>query len=244
MGSDRLSVTVLGCNGSFPGASGACSGYLLRAGDTNVWIDAGSGTMANLQTFISLDQLDAVIVSHEHPDHWTDLEGLAIAFKWALRRRGPTVFGPRGLRDLLRVGPAVDAFDWQAIDENSLLLLGGIRVSFSRTDHSVPTFAVRAEYGGRNFGYSADTGPRWGLPELGDDLHLALCEATFLADGEGTVQHMSARQAGASAAAAKVQRLIITHLTPGVDPATAGHEAASAFGKSVEVATLGAQFEV
>lgn len=237
-------MTVLGCDGSFPGPGGACSGYLVRSGDANVWIDAGTGTMSNLQKHVGLGDLDAVVVTHEHPDHWSDLEGLAVAFKWALQRGGPVVFAPEGLRGLMRVGPAVDVFDWRSIREGSGFSINDMRFSFSRTDHSVPTFAVRVESGGRNLGYSADTGPGWHLSELGRDLNLALCEATFLADRERTVQHMSARQAGASAAEAHAERLVITHITPGVDRDAARTEATASFGAPVEVAAIGASYEV
>ncbi|HUE58798.1 MAG TPA: MBL fold metallo-hydrolase [Acidimicrobiales bacterium] len=239
-----LSVTILGCDGSFPGPAGACSGYLIRSDETNVWMDAGSGTMSNLQAHVRLQEVDAVIITHEHPDHWTDLEGLAIAFKWSLRRDGPVVFAPAGLRELMRVGAAADVFRWQTIDEGSVESIGPLQLSFSRTDHSVPTFAVRAESRGRALGYSADTGPGWGLSQLGRDINLALCEATFLADKEGTVQHLSARQAGSSAAKAQVERLVITHITPGVDRDAARIEATASFGGSVEVAAIGTRYEV
>jgi ribonuclease BN (tRNA processing enzyme) len=172
------------------------------------------------------------------------LEGLAIAFKWSLRRDGPVVFAPGGIRELMRVGLAPDVFSWQEIDERSQVSAGGVQISFSRTDHPVPTFAVRAECDGRRFGYSADSGPGWGLAQLGDDLHLALCEASFLSDKEGTVQHMSARQAGRSAAEAKVERLVITHLIPGVDREESRIEAEKAFGSPVEMAHVGARYEV
>ena len=242
--SSGISVTVLGSDGSFPGPAGACSGYLLRSRGTNIWVDAGSGTMANLQRHIPLEDIDAVVITHEHPDHWTDLEGLAIAFKWSLRRDGPVVFAPGGIRELMRVGSAADVLSWREIDESSQVSAGRVELSFSRTDHPVPTFAVRAECDGRRFGYSADSGPEWGLAQLGDDLHLALCEASFLSDKEGTVQHMSARQAGVSAAEAKAERLVITHLMPGVDRGASRMEAENAFGSEVEVAHLGAQYEV
>lgn len=244
MGPKSFSVTVLGCDGSFPGPGGACSGYLLRAGKTKLWLDAGSGTMSNLQRHIRLDEIDAVVVTHQHPDHWSDLEGLAIAFKWALHRKGPAVFAPDGIRELLRVGDAADIYEWQTIDETTVISVGEVKIVFSRTDHSVPTFAIRAEFEGRSLGYSADTGPAWSLRALGDDLDLALCEATFLADKEGSVQHLSARQAGASALQAAAHRLVITHLTPGIDHNAARTEAQASFGKTVQVAEIGATYEV
>jgi ribonuclease BN (tRNA processing enzyme) len=198
--------------------------------------------MANLQTHIPLDQVDAVVITHEHPDHWTDLEALGIAFKWGLRKRGPAVFAPSSIRGMMRIGQAVEAFTWTSIDQTSKIMIGDIRISFSRTDHSVPTFAVQAEFNGRRVGYSADTGPAWSLSALGTGLNLAICEASFLHDREGTVQHLSARQAGRSAAAAGVDRLVITHLMPGVDHEAARLEAEEAFGGPVDVARVGVTY--
>jgi ribonuclease BN (tRNA processing enzyme) len=200
--------------------------------------------MSNLQQHVRLEDLDAVVITHRHPDHWSDLEGLAIAFKWSLGIAGPLVYAPKGLRDLLRVGEAVDVFEWSQIDETTTLSCGDMQVSFSKTDHPVPTFAVRIECLGRTFGYSADTGPAWRFGALGSDLDLAICEATFLADKEGTVQHMSARQAGTSASEARARRLVITHLTPGISRDAARLEAEQAFGGPVEVAAIGAKYEV
>jgi ribonuclease BN (tRNA processing enzyme) len=142
------------------------------------------------------------------------------------------------------VGEAADVFEWSQIDETTTISCGDMKVSFSRTDHPVPTFAVRIRCLGRTFGYSADTGPAWRMSALGTDLDLAMCEASFLADKEGTVQHMSARQAGTSASEAGARRLIVTHLIPGIDPDAARLEAERAFGGVVEVAAIGARYEV
>lgn len=244
MGSGQLTLTVLGCDGSYPGPGGACSGYLVQCGETSIWVDAGSGTLAQLQTHIALEQLDAVLLSHSHPDHWTDLEGLAIAFKWYLGKKGPPVYAPRGLQDMLRVGGAVDVFDWNLLDDGMSTTIGMVSLAFCTTDHPVPTVAMRIEGAGRTLGYSADSGPAWRMSSLGSDLDLALCEATFLSDREGTVQHLSARQAGLTAKEAAVHRLVITHITPGIDRDAARLEAEAAFGSAVEVASMGARYEV
>ncbi|HMC51941.1 MAG TPA: MBL fold metallo-hydrolase, partial [Acidimicrobiales bacterium] len=81
-----LTLTVLGCDGSYPGPGGACSGYLVRGGGVRLWLDAGSGTMANLQRHVGLDEIDAVVLSHEHPDHWTDLEAYYVACAYGIER--------------------------------------------------------------------------------------------------------------------------------------------------------------
>lgn len=200
--------------------------------------------MARIQEHIALTDIEAVVVTHSHPDHWTDLEALAVAYKWGLGVTGLKVFAPAGLKELMRTGSATEVFDWSEIDEACEISVTGMSLRFSLTDHPVPTFAVRVEGGTRSLGYSADSGPNWSIGSLGSDLDLVLCEATFLSDKEGTVQHLSARQAGRTAAEAGARRLVITHLAPGVDRARARSEAESSFGSEVEVAAIGATYQV
>ena len=241
---DGLALTVLGCDGSYPGPGGATSGYLVTYGGTNVWLDAGTGTLANLQRHVPIEAVDAVVISHHHVDHWSDLEHFAIACRYIIKRDGIPVYGPEGLASLTRVGPAADVFDWHAVADGTRLTIGALDFSFSRTDHPVTTHAVRVDGGGRSLGYSADSGPGWELAALGPGLHLGLCEATFLSDKEGTVPHMSARQAGRTARHAGVERLVITHLWPQLDRDAARAEAEAAFGGEVTVAAAGDRYEV
>jgi ribonuclease BN (tRNA processing enzyme) len=239
-----LTVTVLGCDGSFPSPGGACSGYLVTCDDTRLWLDAGTGTLANLQRHVSIEEVDAVVLTHEHPDHWTDVEHFAVACRWYLGRTGIPVYSPPGLAALSRGGSAGAALDWHTSADGDKVTIGAMELTFSQTDHPVTTLAVRIDGGGRSLGYSADSGPAWGLPSLGSGLHLALCEATFLSDKEGTLQHLSARQAGATARAASVERLVITHLSPPVDREAARAEATESFGAAVSVAAIGDRYRV
>lgn len=229
-----LSLTVLGSCGGYPGPGRAASSYLVEGGGVRVWLDAGSGGLANLQRHVALPELDAVVISHRHPDHWHDIEGLAVASRYDLGLDPIPIYAPAGLRRLM-LGPA-DAFRWNTVTDDDRVAIGGLQLRFSRTDHGPETLAVRVEGEGATLGYSADTGPGWSLEALGHDLDLALCEATYLADREGTLQHLSARQAGATARSAGAALLIITHLQPSVDADAARREAVAAFGAEVTVA--------
>jgi ribonuclease BN (tRNA processing enzyme) len=237
-----LRLTVLGSSGSYPGPGQACSGYLVQAaspgkGVTNIWIDAGAGTMANLQRHIGLDDVDAIVLSHAHPDHWSDLEGFFIACRYVVERSGVPVYAPEGLKDLLRVpGPTSPTLVWHDIGDGDQVTIGPARLSFSKTDHMLETLAVRVDSDSRSLGYSADSGPGWQLEALGEGINLALCEATFLKDREGSIQHMSARQAGATARAAGAERLLVTHVWPTIDHADTRAEAEEAFRGPVDVA--------
>jgi ribonuclease BN (tRNA processing enzyme) len=244
MTSQDFSLTVLGTDGSYPGPGGCNSGYLLQAGEFATWMDTGPGTMANLQLHLPLSQLDAVVVSHAHPDHWSDLEGLYVAMRYFLGRKGLPIYAPEGLRDLM-VGEKPDGtFDWRVIADGETAQVGPARWTWSRSDHPVETLASRVEVEGRALAYSADTGPEWELSSLGEGIQLALVEATMTLQEEGTIQHLSARQAGRTAASAGAERLLITHFAPPIDRAVALAEATAAFGGPVEVAEVGKTWTV
>ena len=238
-----LSVTVLGCSGSYPGPGGACSGYLVEDGSTRIWMDAGPGTMANLQRHITFDQLDAIVLSHEHPDHWSDLEGWGIVWQYRLQRSEFPVYAPAGLREHT-YKPDSPAFAWHQVAGGDTTRIGTMDFTFSQTDHGPETLGMRIDAGGRSLGYSADTGPAWSLVTLGRGLDLVLCEATVPIEEEDTMQHLSARQAGSSARDAGAGRLVLTHLWSTLDPEQARREGSEAFGGPVEVATVGARYDV
>ncbi len=236
-----LSLTVLGCDGSYPGPGGACSGYLVRGGGVSVWLDAGTGTLANLQRHLDLRQVDAVVLSHEHPDHWIDLEGFAVARTYVIGGGVVPVYAPAGLRAHLYFDPPA-VYDWREIADGDQIGVGALTLSFRRTDHGPETLSVRVDGDGSSVGYSADSGPAWSLEALGPGLDLALCEATYLRDNEGRAQHMSARQAGTSGREAGVGRLVLTHRWPTVPAEASRDEGSTAFGSEVELARPGAEF--
>ena len=241
-----LSVTLLGCSGTYAGPGNACSGYLVRDDDTSVWVDCGPGTLANLQEHVSFDSLDAVVVSHHHPDHWLELPVFRNAVKYGSERTSVPVYGTSDLRHVCEA--VVDdgtepTFEWHRIADGDVVGIGSLTFTFSRTDHPVETLAMRVDAGGRSLGYSSDTAPGWSLEALGPGLDLALCEATLLSHQEGMAPHMSGREAGASAARAGVGRLVITHLWPTSDPADHLREAAEAFGGPVEVAEVNRRYD-
>ncbi len=254
------SLTVLGCDGSYPGPGGAGSGYLVRAGSTSVLLDAGPGTFANLQRLADPGSLTAVVLSHQHPDHWTDLESLAVWLQHGRRGQAPPsqaplpVLAPPGLRAHSFFADAPQVFAWEEVAPSTVRPLGELVLRFVATDHGPPTVAVRfdrrAAGGGSGEGpaaaalaYSADTGPDWTVEELGRGIGTVLCEATFTQELEGTLAHLSGRQAGSMAASAGVGRLVVTHRWPTVSADELAAEASEAFGQPVVQAAVGSVFE-
>ena len=230
---------MLGKSPAWQDAGGACSGYLVEDGTTRLWMDAGGGTMANLQEHIcSYDELDAIVLSHEHPDHWSDVEGFHVACRYGepARDRVP-IYAPAGLEERMSTDTE-PVFAWHTVTDGDAVVVGGLRLRFSATDHSGETLAVRVDGDERAVGYSADTSPAWSLEALGPGLDFALCEATYLKDDEGKAQHMSARQAGASGREAGVHRLVLTHVWPTIDTGLTREEGSDAFGREVDLAAM------
>jgi ribonuclease BN (tRNA processing enzyme) len=240
-------LTVLGCDGSYPGPGGSASGYLVKSAAATIWLDAGPGTFARLQEVCFPGTLDAIVLTHEHPDHWSDLESFAV---WARMQRNAEPFlvlAPPGLRERSYFGDD-RALAWREVEPSFCLDVGDLRCSFVATDHGPPTRAVRVEKvatgtGEKALAYSADTGPDWSVGELGDDIGTFLCEATYTKEHEGAFKHLSGRQAGIMAQGAGVDDLVVTHRWPSVAAEPLALEAAEAFGRAVYQAVPGMVLE-
>lgn len=240
-----LSITVLGCDGSFAAAGGACSGYLVRAGSTTLWLDCGPGTLGNLQRVLPLADLDALVVSHEHPDHFGELPVLYNALAYYMARPPLPVYTTAGTYRLTTTINGHDCrgpLDWTLVDESARLTVGDSRIRFSRTDHPVETLAIRVDHDGRSIAYSSDTGPGWEPGEFLRGVDVFVCDATLLAHQTGVAPHLSAEQAAAVAADAGVGTLVLTHRNPGSDPGPYLAEAAARFAGRLELAEIGATF--
>src|SRR5262245_51689092 len=243
---DALTLTVLGCSGSYAGPGDACSGYLVRAGDTAVVLDLGPGVFANLQAHVDPAAVDGLVLTHEHPDHWVDLPILRNAFRYVLDIEGLDVYGTEGTRALATtlISELPPTLMWHTAAPGETVAVGPLTFGFGLTDHPVETLAVRVEAGGRTLLYSADTGPDWDPGPLGEGVDVLLCEASLGPENEGEVQHLSARQAGGLAETIGAGRLVLTHIVPGVDEAAQRALAAAAYRGDVAIATTGATFTI
>jgi ribonuclease BN (tRNA processing enzyme) len=234
-----VELTVLGCSGSYGAPSGgACSGYLVRAGASIIWMDCGNGSFANLQQHVNPADLSAVIITHAHPDHCVDIYGLHVLYRYGLQKDCLPVYAPEGVEKTLEglVGKWTDTFDWKLVGEGARECVGDTDLRFSRTDHPLPTVGVEVAQGGKRLLYTADTGPGWSVESFAPGADLVLSEATYQHDDIRAPIHLSARQAGEAARAAQARRLMLTHLWPTLDPVASVEEGSEAYGHAVTLA--------
>lgn len=232
-GAPRL--TVLGSAGSHPGPGRACSSYLLEAGGTRLLLDCGNGSMANLLRVCRPADLDAIVVTHRHFDHWADLIGIFVALRWQREPGVVPVYAHESLRSLI---PALSDYEsfvehcpFRPIDAGEHITVGPFAVELHAARHSVPALAPRVTVGERVVTYSGDSDASPELVEAARDADLFIADCTWLdADGpypEGL--HMTGRQAGQVAEAAGARRVLVTHVWPEADPAAVAAEVSAVF---------------
>jgi len=217
-----MTITILGNNGPFPKAGGACSGYLLSHAGNNVLIDCGNGVLSNLQKFIRFEELDAIILTHLHSDHISDMSVLKYALQ-IKRKRGLTdklieVYAPKEPSGEYERLDVKDAFILRNIEEDTVLDIGDMKFTFSKMVHPFPDFAVRVECCGKVFVYSGDTSWCESIISFGKGADLMMLDAGLLErDYNDGAVHLTAAQCGAVAMKAGAKKLLLTHIWPEYD---------------------------
>lgn len=242
-----MQVTVVGWAGSFPSSASPASCYLIDADGFRLVLDLGNGAFGALQQYTALTDVDAVCISHLHADHCIDMLSYCVFQNYhpgGPRARVP-VYGPAGTADRLEQalgsasGSIAQAFDVRTLTPGTVEI-GPLTITTGRMRHPVETFGFRVEHGGRVLAYSADTGPCDELVALARGADVLLAEASFT-DGPDLPPdlHLTAREAGEHAAAARVGELVLTHLVAWNDPATSLEQAAAAYNGPIRLASSG-----
>lgn len=239
-----MRLTVLGGCGAWPAAGQACSGFLIERDGFRLLVDAGYAIVPRLLNHIPADQVDAVFISHGHPDHCADLNPLLRAR--ALRDDPPAalpVYALPGALDAVlaldRTGMLATAYVWHRFTAGDELDIGPFRAHTLPLPHFVPNAGVRLEAGDRALVYTGDAGPSGDLVHLARGCDLLLAEATYpyRVPEDSAAYLTSARDAGRQAALAGAGRLLLTHLWPGTGRDEALSAAAETYPGPTGVAT-------
>lgn len=252
-----MKLTVIGMSGSYPGPDSAASCYLVEAEHEGrpfrLVVDLGNGALGPLQRFISLDEIDAILLSHLHADHCLDMCGLYVVRRYYNHGEVPRipVYGPAGTSERLaraydlppQPGMTVE-FDFREFPDRAFGV-GPFTVTAHRVAHPVAAYALRIAAGEATIAYSGDSGPCSALEHAAEGADLFLCEASFLEGNENPPDlHLTGREAAEYATRAGAERLVLTHVPPVVDPQRVLDDAKPAFEGPIDLAAPGASYSL
>jgi ribonuclease BN (tRNA processing enzyme) len=260
-------ITVLGKSPAWQDAGGACSGYLIEADDYALLLDCGNGVFSKLRSVRDYIDIDAVLISHLHADHFLDLVPFSYALTYAPRQQPvpvagwpgtsnparPELYAPVGAGELFRelvgcwgpddlIDKAFALYEYDGPDE---LTIGPFAVRFCEVPHYTRTFAVEVSTGTARLTYSADCSPNEELIPFARRTDLLLIEATLpRPERTGERGHLTPSEAGELARRAGARAVVITHFSDELDPDWARAEASRAYGADVVLAHEGAQYTI
>lgn len=246
-----MKITVLGGCGAWPAAGLACSGYLLDHDGFLLLVDPGYATLPRLLELVPAERIDAVAVTHKHPDHCADLNPLlrARALRDDPAPALPVHTLPGALDAVLaldRPGMLDEAYDLQEFAAGEAFEVGPFGIETMLLPHYVPNAGLRISADGATVTYTGDTGPSPLVAELAAGSDVLIADASYAEDvPEDSAAYLtSARQAALQAAQARVGRLVLTHLVPETDPDAALRAARDGFGGPIDVARPGLTLDV
>jgi ribonuclease BN (tRNA processing enzyme) len=241
-----MRLTVLGACGAYPEAGQACSGYLIEHDGFRLIADLGYATVPRLLELMPAGGVDAVVISHGHPDHCADLNPLLRARVMADEPAPPLpVYAPAGALDAVlaldRPGMLASGLALQPLEIGGRFTVGPFTAETRLLPHFLPNAGLRLAAGGVTLAYTGDSGPSPQVVELARGADLLLAEATSAGEISGDLRGYlsSARDTAREATEAGAGRLMLTHLWPGTDHAEARAAAATEYGGDIEVARAG-----
>ena len=261
-----MELKIIGCTGSFAGPESPASCYLLSSEDEHgrtwrVLLDMGSGSLGEIQKHVNLSDIDAVLISHLHPDHCVDLAGFYIAARWDPRgwQGGRiSVWAPSGMSTYLAQTHSMasaeilkDQMDFHDWSPEVPVTIGPLTIEPYLVLHPIDgPYALRVTERGASgekvLVYSGDSDACEGLTRAAWHADLFLCEAAYMEGRDDSIRgiHLTGARAGETARDAQVRRLLLTHLPIWNEPDVALAEAREHFDGPVDVVTPLATYTV
>ncbi|MDR1619730.1 MAG: MBL fold metallo-hydrolase [Clostridiales bacterium] len=240
-----MKLTVLGKYGPFPHPGGACSSYLIEAPryagkngtddpKVRIVLDLGAGALSRLLMLADLGDIDAVLLSHLHSDHISDMPVLRYALQ-QLNAHGIhvplplSVVAPSEPNAEFRVLAGAGTFNMVRAEDKMKLRFGALTVTLHAMLHTIPSFAMDIfedenrsypVYGKdlplKRIVYTGDTGMHLGLETLFQGASLVLADTGLMEKDHARVSaHMTAEEAALLARNAGVGKLLLTHIWGG-----------------------------
>ena len=201
-----MRLTVLGGCGAWPEAGQACSGFLVEHDGFCLVVDLGYATVPRLLEYAAPGQVDAVFISHGHPDHCADLNPLlrARVFREDPAAALPVYALPGALDAVMaldRPETLAGALDLTELSPGGQLDIGPFHAQTHLLPHWLPNVGLRLAAGDAVLAYTGDCGPSPLIAQLALQADLLLAEASYVQPGPGRlvalpVKRVSGREAG------------------------------------------------
>ena len=219
----EFNITFLGTSAASINPFSPTSTCLVQGGDTKIMIDVGIGGLRQLHRIhIDSDEIDAVLITHWHFDHFAGLPALAKSRK---RTSSLSIYGPEPsilariyLIRLLHSAPIY----FETVTKNFSKDCGDIHIETVPAVHDIISFGwvlterVPGEQGGkRRIVISGDTRPTEAIINASKGADLLVHEATYLnkhANRAYTHEHSTTTEAANLAIKARVGALALTHI--------------------------------
>lgn len=228
-----MELIILGSGTAVP-TERATAGYLVKA-DKPIVMDIGRGTFANLCNAQRRGDVEHIMISHHHVDHYSDLLPFlqtAIHESRDAPRKDLNIIGPAGTKELFKrfltlPGMADGTFKIHMKDvSNETFDIGKARIITKEVYHvdNLRCNGYRIEYSGKSIAYSGDSRVCDEVVELckGADLAVLDCSVPKGFPGEHHLgkNHMGVLGCGEVASRAGVKKLVLSHMYPACD----GHD--------------------
>jgi ribonuclease BN (tRNA processing enzyme) len=245
----QIKVTVIGYWGGYPAVGEATSGYLFEEDDFRMLVDCGSGVVSQLQKYIKLEKLDAVVLSHYHHDHVADIGplqyGMLIQTSLKNRIESLPIYGHQeDIEGFSRLSSAPYTIGYP-YDPNKILKVGPFTISFTKTNHPVPCYALRISSNDKTVVYTADSSFNQEFIGFSQNADLLICECNFYAGTDGSkAGHMNSTDAAKIGQEASVKHLLLTHLPHFGDHQELVEDANRMYKGNVQLAQTGWKLEL
>ena len=228
MTKETIALVAVGTGNAFGHGGRLYSCFHLSFGNRRILFDCGGSSLIGLRR-CGLDpaEIDTVVISHLHGDHFGGIPYLLLEGKYVSRRTRPLrLIGPADLQrrvDLLGEvlysgtfdGPLAFEVSYSILNPQEKLPLGdGAELGCVRVRHgqSPDVFGLRLDYAGRSVAYSGDSEWTDSLVELARGADLMICEC--LNYSSPLPSHMDYLTLMAQRQRLECQRLVLTHPGP------------------------------
>ncbi|HJU27897.1 MAG TPA: MBL fold metallo-hydrolase [Candidatus Binataceae bacterium] len=227
-GDSSVVVTFLGTGDAFASRGRFQSGYMIESDGCRVLMEAGPTVLCAMKrmNFAPAD-IDVVLISHLHGDHFGGLPFLILEYLWESPRKRPlTIAGPRHLEErawkLFNTMFPFSSGDIDRLRRNLRFVvlepgckarLRKLQVETIRTPHMKreTSLAMRLSLDGRTIVFTGDSGWTDDLVRFTAGADLFMCECTYYESTQLDF-HLNYPLIAEKRATFDVGRMVLTHL--------------------------------